>query len=119
MKQSESNSTQLRIDVEDRGTATVVTVHGSVGIQDAERLRESLEELTDRHAPLLVLDLSDMDFICSLGLGAMINAHLQSRHHGGRIRLVNPQEPIRDLLETTRLTRLFEIYGDVEQALAE
>ena len=64
-----------------------------------------------------MLDLHEMDFICSLGLGAIINGHLKSRHHQGQIRLVGPVPPVRELLETTRLTKLFGIYDSVEQAL--
>lgn len=118
-QQPDSNSAQLQLDVQDRGRATVVVVRGSAGIQDADRLKAALEELVAEKVPLVVLDLSGMDFICSLGLGAIINAHLKSRHHQGQIRLVNPRKTIRDLLETTRLTRLFPLYSDVEQAVAD
>lgn len=117
-QQGENDSAQLQIDVDERGEATVVAVRGSAGMQDADRLRMTLEELAERKVPLIVLELSGMDFICSLGLGAIINGHLKSRHHKGQIRLVNPQKSIRDLLETTRLTRLFPIYADVDQAVA-
>jgi anti-sigma B factor antagonist len=117
-EQEDNNTMQLELDVESRGEATVVAVRGSAGMQDADRLRSALEELAEKKVPVIVLDLSGMDFICSLGLGAIINGHLKSRHHKGQIRLVNPQKPIRDLLETTRLTRLFPIYADVDQAVA-
>ncbi|MGC9455003.1 MAG: STAS domain-containing protein [Phycisphaerae bacterium] len=117
-QQGQNNSTQLEIDIEERGRATVIAVRGSAGMEDADRLRAALEELAERKVPVIVLELSGMDFICSLGLGAIINGHLKSRHHQGQIRLVNPQKSIRDLLETTRLTRLFPIFSNVDQAIA-
>jgi anti-sigma B factor antagonist len=85
---------------------------------EAEEIRRTLEELAARCAPVIVLDLSEMDFICSVGLGAIITGHLRSRHHQGEIRLVNPQDNIQDLLHTTKLTKLFAIYPTLEQALA-
>jgi len=53
------------------------------------------------------------------GLGAIIAGHARCRHHHGQIKLVAPSRPVRDLLETTRLTKLFPIYDSVEAALPE
>jgi len=66
---------------------------------------------------VIVLDLSEMDFICSVGLGAIIIGHHKSRRHDGEIRLVNPQPAVRRLLEATRLTKLFPLYAGVEDAV--
>ena len=107
----------LRLDVAREGDAAVVTVSGSVTINEADRLRETLETLAAERAPVMVLDLADMDFICSLGLGAIISGHLKCRHHRGQIRLVHPPPPVRELLETTRLTKLFGIFDSLAQAL--
>ena len=101
------------------GRATVVQLCGSAGIDEAEKLQESLERLAAKEVPLIVLDLSEMDFICSQGLGAIITGYLKCRHHNGEIRLVNPQPAVHQLLETTRLTKLFPIFATVEQAIGE
>ena len=109
---------RLKLQVRQEGAAAVVEVRGSAGMTEAEKLRATLEELAGRKVPIIVLDLTDMDFISSAGLAAIITAHLRSRHHQGQIRLVNPQPSVRDLLETTRLTKLFPICATVQQALA-
>jgi len=107
----------LKMDVAEAGGANVVTIVGSVSTGDAGQLRELLEELAGKRIPVIVLDLGQMDFICSLGLGAIITGHLKCRHHQGQIRLVNPTEQVSDLLETTRLTKLFPVYETVDEAL--
>ena len=107
----------LHLDVARRGDAVVVKVDGSVAMAEAEQLRAVLEDLAAQRVPLIVLDVSEMDFIGSVGLGAIISGHLKCRHHRGQIKLVNPTEPVRELLETTRLNKLFGIYASVEQAL--
>ena len=91
--------------------------HGAVAplLPGGDAPREEAAE----HVPVIVLDLGQMDFICSLGLGAIITGHLKCRHHQGQIRLVNPTEQVRELLETTRLTKLFTVYETVEQALPQ
>ncbi len=110
----------LRLKVRRHGeAAAVVKVFGSVSISEADRLREQLESLAAERVPVIILDLSEMDFICSLGLGAIISGHLKCRHHRGQIRLVKPLPQVRELLETTRLTKLFGVYDSVEAALPE
>jgi len=108
----------LRLDVTRRPDAAVLKVAGSVSISQADRLRETVEELAVARVPVIVVDLGEMDFICSLGLGAIISGHLKCRHHAGQVKLVNPTDQVRELLETTRLTKLFGIYTSVDDALA-
>lgn len=108
----------LHLDVAREGNLAVVKVSGSVAMAEAELLREYLERLAAERVPVIVLDLSEMDFISSLGLGAIISGHLKCRHHNGRIKLAGPTRPVCELLETTRLNKLFGIYESVEQASA-
>jgi len=113
----ETSHTPLTLDEEQVGQAVVVHVRGSVTISDAETLTAALEALAAKKTPLVVLDLSGMDFICSSGLGAIISGHVKSRHHSGVIKLVNPRPAVRRLLEMTRLTKLFPLYDSVESAM--
>ena len=108
----------LTLDVRKAGAAAVVEISGSADIRESPKLQRALEELAACRTALIVLDLSAMEFICSQGLGAIITGHLKSRHHKGQIRLVNPQPAVRELLETTRLTKLFPIFSSLDQALA-
>ena len=114
---SENSHKDLTLKMHQVGSATVVRVCGSAGIDEADKLRRELEKLAAEETPLIVLDLSDMEFICSQGLGAIITGHLKCRHHKGQIKLVNPRPAVRQLLETTRLTKLFPVYATVEQAI--
>jgi len=115
---SEKLNKILELASERRGSAAVVTIRGSVSISDAERLAEKLETFAAEKVPIVVLDLGEMDFICSAGLGAIISCHVKSRHHHGVIKLVAPRPAVRELFETTRLTKLFEFHDSVEDALA-
>jgi anti-sigma B factor antagonist len=114
---STASNKPLRMQVSRHGSAMVLKVAGSASMGEADRLREKLIELAAERAPLVILDLSEMDFISSLGLGAIITGHLKMRHHRGQIRLVNPTPAVRELLETTRLTTLFAVYDSVDKAL--
>ena len=105
------------LTVQRRDQAAVLKISGSVSITEAGPLREKIDELVAEKVPVIVLDVSEMDFICSMGLGAIIAGHLKCRHHCGQIKLVQPTAPVRELLETTRLTKLFGLYDTVDDAL--
>jgi len=107
----------LSLEVEETPQAAVVHLQGSASMNEADRIRSALSALAEKRIQMIVLDLGQMDFICSAGLGAIISAHLKSRHHSGQIRLANPQPAVMKLLETTRLTKLFPVFADVEQAI--
>jgi anti-sigma B factor antagonist len=108
---------ELELESREVGGATVVSIHGSVGMAATEKLSRHLDEIAAKRPSLVVLDLSDMDFICSQGLGALITFDHSSKEHGGQLRLVNPRPAIRSVFETTRLDQLFRVCATLEEAL--
>ena len=110
-------SETLGVAVEPRPDATVVRLTGSANMDVSAGLRDQLISLVDTHRKQLILDLSGLNFISSVGLGGIIAAHLRCRYCHGEIKLVAPQPPIRELLEVTKLTKLFPIYETIESAI--
>jgi len=108
----------LTITIDDERSAAVVHICGSAGMGEADAIRIELEQLVGRKVPLIVMELSEMDFICSAGLGAMIDAHHRSREHDGQVRLVGPQPAVLHLLEMTNLTKLFTVFATVDDAVS-
>jgi len=109
----------LHLKVDHRGDAIVAKLSGSAHMEDTSELQDKLVALVDEHPKQLIIDLTDLNFISSVGLGGIIAAHLRSRHNKGVVKLVSPQSTIMDLLEVTRLTKLFDIYDSVDSALAD
>ncbi len=116
---AEISTKPLELNTEMVDGAAVVHVSGSLGIVEANKLRLHLGKLADDDNSTIILELSGMNFICSTGLGAIISAHLKQRRNDGLIRLVAPQPPVAQLFEMTHLTRLFEIFPSVEEAIAQ
>ena len=67
--------------------------------------------------PRLVCDLAQTDFICSDALGVLITAYLKARGRGGFLRLAGLPPQLREILETTRLDRLFEVFPSIQDAV--
>jgi anti-sigma B factor antagonist len=108
----------LRVVIERRGTVAVVKLVGSAHMDASGNLREQLVGLVDEQTTTIVLDLTELDFINSVGLGAIIAAYLRCRRYNGAIKLVAPKPAIRDLLSLTKLTNLFPVHPSVDNALA-
>ena len=111
------SSGELVLDVSRRGPASVVRLVGAVGMVEASMLSRQLEELVQQPGCVVVLDLEHLDFMCSSGLGALLNAHAKARPFQGRLSLANPSPMVMRLLETTRLTSLFTVFPTVDAAL--
>lgn len=107
----------LTVKVDDEQSAAVVHVCGSAGMGEADTIRMELDQLVGRKVAIIVMELSEMDFICSEGLGAIIDAHHRSREHDGQVRLVSPQPAVLHLLEMTNLTKLFTVFPTVSDAI--
>ncbi len=117
-RNGDSDDRPLRIDVQQREGVPVVALHGAATMDVSAHLREELVGLAERQHAQIIIDLSDLDFIGSVGLGAIVAAHLKCRHHNGVIKLANPTEPILNLLTVTKLTELLSIFPSVEAALS-
>jgi anti-sigma B factor antagonist len=107
----------LRIDTLDRDV-THVMLTGAVDIAVAGELRRSLVKLVrDGHTRLLI-DLSDVNFIDSTGLGVLLHIVKQLRPKRGRLAVACPDPNMRGLFEMIGHNLLFPVDETVDQALA-
>lgn len=110
----------MQIDVADNNGVTVVRPGGArVDLQVAPEFRTALLQLIEGKHHRLVIDLSDVHFVDSSGLGALVSAlkTLKLLKSDGDVRLANVQPPVVALLEIIRLHRVFSSYPSVEQAV--
>jgi len=99
--------------------AAVVSLAGSCSMTCAERLGSLLMQEAESAVPLVILDLTRLEFIESTNLGKVVAAYLKLRRRGADMKLVGPNAEIRNLLKLTRLDHLFTIADSVEAALPQ
>ena len=99
------------------GRYQVIAIGGSADVGASPALREALLGTIESGGTNIVCDLARTDFIGSDALGVLITAYLKARGRGGCVRLAAPGGRPREILQTTRLDHLFEIYPSVECAL--
>ena len=84
----------------------------------APRLREQLIELVNRGRHRIVVDLSDVEFLDSTGLGVLVGALKRVRTHDGDLALVCTESRILKVFEITGLTKVFAMHETVDEAVA-
>jgi anti-sigma B factor antagonist len=95
----------------------VVAVDGPIDYHTAPQLLGHLSTTEMQAVPLLVLDLTGVDFCDSSALGAFVDIHRRRSDSGHRFALTGVQPEVRRILELTRLTSVLSLHETVEDAL--
>ncbi len=90
--------------------ATVVVCRGRLAADVTERFRREMKNHA-ASAKRLVLDLGEVTFMDSSGLGAVIAVYVSARSSGCELRIVNLTKQVRELFRMTRVLTLFEPAG--------
>lgn len=99
----------LSIDVATTDNQTVLTVKGEIDAYTAPLLKEKLLPATAKEAEKIVVDLNDVTYMDSTGLGVFISALKSTKEHGSTLTLVNLQERVHRLFKITSLDSIISI----------
>jgi anti-anti-sigma factor len=88
-------------------------LRGELDMSGVDRARQAIEEAEAGQKSLLVLDLSELDFIDSTGLEVLLRAARRAHDEGRRLIVARPSRYVRRLLELTAIDRSLDIVDDV------
>jgi anti-sigma B factor antagonist len=92
---------------------TIVDQRGRIDFGDGStRLRDTLGDLVASGTKRVLLNMKDVDFVDSSGIGEMVRGHVHLAKIGGQLKLVNLSSHVNKLLQVTRLNKVFEIFED-------
>jgi anti-anti-sigma factor len=95
------------------GDRATVSLRGELDLSGVDRARQAIEEAESANKSLLVLDLSQLDFIDSTGLEVMLRAARRAHDEGRRLIVQRPSRYVRRLLEMTAIDQSLDIVDDV------
>ncbi len=108
----------LKIDTKVADGVTVVHCSGRIVFGDeASALRNELKKVL-ASSKKIVLNLSDVSYIDSGGLGTLVGVYSSARAAGADIKLSGLGQRVRDVLQITKLVTVFEVYDSEQKALA-
>ncbi len=100
------------------GGVTVVDISGRITVGEGNiALREIVRDLAEKGKKAIVLNLGEVQYIDSSGIGELVKAHTTIRNQGGQLKLTNLNKRVNDLLEMTRLSAVFDIQKDETSAI--
>jgi anti-sigma B factor antagonist len=100
------------------GDRAVLRVTGEVDVYTAPQLRERLLDLAAKGIVHLIVDLNDVEFLDSTGLGALVGGLKRLRAHDGDLTLALDTERILRVFRITGLTRVLRAHPSVRDAIA-
>jgi anti-sigma B factor antagonist len=86
--------------------------------KDTELLTGAVSELLEAGQSQIVLDMGQVNYIDSTGIGALVRSYNLAMAKGAAVKLLHLTKRIHDVLQITRLSTVFEIYDDPQKALA-
>jgi anti-sigma B factor antagonist len=100
------------------GDVTVLDISGRITIGEGNViLREIVRDLSEKGQKRIVLNLGEVQYVDSSGVGELVKAHTTMRNQGGQLKLTNLNKRVHDLLEMTRLAAVFDIQKDESSAI--
>jgi anti-anti-sigma factor len=108
---------ELRISVDVRPGAAVVSVVGDVSAVNIDPFRKGLADAIARKQPRTVVDLSQTTFLSSPGLAVLVQGLQLSQRGGSQLYLAAANDRVRGIFEIARLTEVFRMVPTVDAAL--
>jgi anti-sigma B factor antagonist len=98
---------------------TIISLSGKImGGPEAIEINDKFNQLIDDKKLKIIIDLQEVEWMNSSGLGILIQAATLLKNNNGRLRLLNVSDRIQNLLKITKLSSIFETSTTLEQARA-
>jgi len=108
----------MQIEERTVGTVTILDVKGRLVLGDGDaRLRDKVHSLVSQGCNQIVLNLADMPYIDSAGLGEIVKTHTTVSRANGGLKLMNVTKRIHDLLVITKLVTVFDTFDSEDDAV--
>jgi anti-sigma B factor antagonist len=98
---------------------TIVDINGKITIgAGAVDLRDTVRELLNQGWSKILLNLADVSYVDSSGIGELVSAFTTVNNQGGKLKLLKLTNKMQDLLQITKLITVFEVFDNENEAIA-
>jgi anti-anti-sigma factor len=110
----------MHVEIRKTGDVVIVDLTGKLtsGLGD-QILRETIDELLAENWKKILLNLSEVSFMDSAGVGELVAGLRTAQRLGARLKLLNASERVQSTLYIAKLLPIFELYGSEREALAQ
>jgi anti-sigma B factor antagonist len=100
-------------------SVTIVDLSGRITLGEGSVvLRDTIRDIVGKGSKKILLNLGDVTYIDSSGIGELVSAFTTVRNQGGELKLLNLTKKVHDLLQITKLYTVFDVKDDEATAIA-
>jgi anti-sigma B factor antagonist len=108
----------VKLNVRQVGDVSVVDVAGRITLgEGSSALRDTVREMVGKGQKKLLLNLSDVSYIDSSGIGELVSGFTTVTNSGGQLKLLGLQKRVKDLLQITKLYTVFDVHEEESTAI--
>src|SRR6186713_1686087 len=108
----------MQIAERETGKVTVLDLSGKITLGEGDTLlKDKLHSLLHQGKKKVLLNLAEVQYVDSAGLGAIVSAYTTMTREGGSLKLLNVTKRLQDLLSITKLLTVFETFDSEDEAL--
>ena len=101
----------MKLDERESGDVTILTITGEITLSAGGdvQLKDKIQSLLQQGRRKILLDLGNVSYVDSAGLGQLVQATVTASKNGGKLKLLNLTKRLNDLLVVTKLSTVFDI----------
>ena len=108
----------VKLSTRQVGDVSVVDVAGRITLgEGSSALRETLRDMVSKNQKKILLNLGDVSYIDSSGIGELVSGFTTVTNSGGQLKLLNLNKRVKDLLQVTKLYTVFDVHEDEAHAI--
>ena len=108
----------IKLNSRQVGDVTVVDVSGRITLgEGSSALRDTLRDMVTKSQKKILLNLGDVSYIDSSGIGELVSGFTTVTNSGGQLKLLGLNKRVKDLLQITKLYTVFDVHEDEAAAI--
>src|ERR1700760_156245 len=109
----------MKVSTRQLDGVTILDLSGRITLGEGSvQLRDAIRDLISKGSKSILLNLGDVNYIDSSGLGELVSAFTTAKNQGATLKLLNLTKKVKDVLQLTKLYTVFDIYDDEASAIA-
>ena len=108
----------VKLTIRQVGSVTVIDCTGRITLgEGASAFRDAIRDLATKGDKKILVNLSDVSYIDSSGIGEMVSSYTTVTNHGGQLKLLGLSKRVKDLLQITKLYTVFDVHEEEAHAV--
>jgi anti-sigma B factor antagonist len=108
----------MKIEARTIGDVRILDCSGKITLGEGTMaVRNTVRDILKRDGKKIILNLEDVNYIDSSGIGELVSTYTTVTNNGGELKLLNLTKKIQELLQITKLLTVFQVFNDEQEAL--